>query len=322
VAIESALRTDSGHSSFRERQSVSKDLYRRGLCRSKTRRLSSHAWGSKPLVVLGALSLALVPICRSGSARPIALSDQSASAPQEPDPQVPSPAGANTAERAATKRLEINYQDGQLTIIAENASLSDIMKALRTATKMDIDLPQSGAEQHIWVNLGPGPARLVLRQLLDSTELNYVIQAAENEEDGIRSVTLTPRINSPGPTGNSPMGERAASRGIQFNGSRNNPADSENAANAESVAAPASAPSESAESAAPVASAPADETMPAPNPRAVAANQQNGVGSSGGGMSGSGSPTTEQMIQQLQSMYQQRRQIQIQQNQRPQGQNQ
>jgi hypothetical protein len=293
--------------------------------------MSSHAWMCKPLVVLGALSLALAPISRPGSertARPTALSGQSASAPQEP--QLPPPASANTVEKAATKLLRVNYEDGQLTIIAENSSLSDIMKALRAAMKMDIDLPQGGAEQHIWVNLGPGPARLVLRQLLDGTEFNYMIQAAENEGDGIRSVTLTPRINSPGPTGNPPMGERAASRGIQFNGSRNNPADSENAANAESVAAVASAPAESAapvasappESAAPVASAPADGTMPAANPRAVAANQQNGAGSSGVGMSGPNSPATDQMIQQLQSMYQQRRQIQMQQNQRQPGQNQ
>jgi len=106
-----------------------------------------------------------------------------------------------SAEKKATPPPKVSYQDGQLTIIAENALLSDILSALHTLMGAEIDLPASASSERIWVRLGPGPARKVVSELLSGTDLNFVIQGSTTDADGIQSVMLTP--HSEGGPGNS-----------------------------------------------------------------------------------------------------------------------
>jgi len=201
--------------------------------------------------------------------------------------------GAVTSERVAPKPPQITYQDGQLTIVAENSPLSEVMSALRAALGADIDLPVSVAHQRIWVRLGPGPARNVLRELLDNTELDFVIQASDSDEQGIRSVLLTVRTKTP--EAGIPGSRVATNR-------KNLPA---SPSPVEVPEQDSSAPAESA--------AVSDTAAPAASPSTDApstASKEASLSKPGGGQS-------EQMIQQLQSMYEQRRQIQMQQNQKP-----
>lgn len=280
--------------------------------------MNHPAWASKQLIVPIALALAFAPAGkpaesssrlhldrRTNGVERIALlpesSEQNSGEPQEataqPGPQL-SPA---VVEKPTIRPPQVTYQDGQLTIIAENSSLSEVMKALRVALGADIDLPAGGADQHIWVHLGPGPARRVLRDLLDGTEFNYMIQASQSDEDGIRSVMLTPRSKSAAPTANPAMPERAANRRIPASGSGEDAPGSENVANAQSVIPPTPAPAVASE--------------PSANEPASSVRVQKDAMNLSTPTSAAGAPV-DQMIQQLQSMYQQRRQIQAQQNQR------
>src|ERR1700758_1710028 len=105
-----------------------------------------------------------------------ALGQASAQESQSGGQQDPSsPPEPLTTGRMVSKPPQIIYENGQLTIVAENSPLSQVMSALRAAMGADIDLPTSVADQRMWVRLGPGPARKVLRDLLDNTELDYVI---------------------------------------------------------------------------------------------------------------------------------------------------
>lgn len=299
------------------------------LSAGKALHMTHHAWASKPLIVPIALALALAPAGKAAesSAKPhlerrtnaverMALphgsSDEISGEPQEgtaqPAPQLPTAATA--------KPPQVTYEDGQLTIIAENSALSDVMKALRSALGADIDLP-AGVDQHIWVHLGPGPARRVLRDLLDSTEFNYVLQASDSDPDGIRSVLLTPRSKSTGPeTAGSP--ERSAMR--RTPPPRTGPegasaAESENPS-PEPVASVDPAPA--ASPAAPAASPEAPAASPAAPVNVSSASLQYAPGNSASAALSPAQPTDpNQMIQTLQSMYEQRRQLQIQQNQKP-----
>ena len=144
-------------------------------------------------VVLGALVLVCLAPLFASSKIPARLPDRRAI--QDPI-QATASAQASaplTTERMVSKPPQITYDDGQLTIVAENSRLSEVMSALRAAMGADIDLPASVAGQRIWVRLGPGPARSVLRDLLDNTELDYVIQASDTDLEGIRSLSLTVR---------------------------------------------------------------------------------------------------------------------------------
>ena len=290
-----------------------------------------HAWASKQLIVLAVLALAFAPAARTAkspstfhldgktgstervSALP-APSDPNSGA-QEAARQTPQPSPTVAGEPMAKPPL-VTYEDGELTIIAENSSLSEVMKALRSSLGADVDLPANVNDQHIWVRLGPGPARRVLRDLLDGTEFNYVIQASENDPDGIRSVLLIPRSKSTGSETASPLGRTAIRRMPGHESDAQSSTDSENSA-AEPVAsvdpqqatppaspgqAPAASPANESSSSARVQNTPANFTPGDPRP----------------------TPTTDPngQIQQLQTLYEQRRQLQMQQNQRPVVQNQ
>jgi len=231
-------------------------------------------------------------------------SEPSPLAGEQQDPN--SQSGSVTADTLVSKPPQITYdEDGQLTIIAENSRLSEVMLALHAAMGADIDLPPSVARQRIWVRLGPGPARKVLRELLDNTELDYVIQASDNDPEGIRSVLLTLRTKP----GDSRVNGSQVARGT----------------NRKSLA-PGSKPTEDPDqdSPVPVESAAVSDTAPAESPttpadaQPSASNVQSATGVSEPSLTRpSPGTSSEQMIQQLQSMYEQRKKLQLQQSQKP-----
>jgi len=133
--------------------------------------------------------------------------------PQDGEVATSTPPPAS-AEKKAPSPPKVTYQDGQLTIIAENSLLSEILSALHTAMRAEIDLPASASSERIWVRLGPGPARKVVSELLSGTDLNFVIQGSMTDADGIQSVMLTPHSEAgPGNPGiSSGPQERMANR--------------------------------------------------------------------------------------------------------------
>jgi hypothetical protein len=296
-----------------------------------------HAWASKQVIVLVALALEFAPAARTAkfassfhldgktgttervSAAPMPSDHGSGGQQAAPQTAPPSPA---VAGQPTVKRPLVTYEDGELTIVAENASLSEVMKALRASLGADIDLP-ANSDQHIWVRLGPGPARKVLRDLLDSTEFNYVIQASESDPDGIRSVLLTPKSSG---AETAP----AAKPGIRWMPGHG-PDAQQIPTDAQNPAPETAAPVTPSEATAPVASAdPSQATPPAQAPDASPANGSANtarVQNTAANFTPSDprpTPATDpnEQIQQLQNLYQQRRQLQMQQNQRPAVQNQ
>jgi hypothetical protein len=214
---------------------------------------------------------------------------------------VPSPL---TPEQSVSKPPEIIYKDGQLTIVAENSLLSEVMSALRSVMGADVDLPASAASQRIWVRLGPGPARRVLRDLLDNTELNYVIQASETDTEGIRSVMLTLRSKAGEQGGPGSQMARAAGRRNQL-------------ASSTPTEVPEQESSTPSESTAAANLTPADSPVPSPSAQSVSIVPPSIPGAPQPASIKPGAGSTDQMIQQLQSMYEQRRQLQMQQNRKP-----
>ena len=270
------------------------------------------------LIALGALVLvclappftsakipAGLPDCRTGqdSNHPAPFTGNSVQSPAGEQQAPNSQAQPLTTERIVSKPPQVTYVDGQLAITAESSRLSEVMSALRAAMGTDVDLPVSVADQRIWVRLGPGPARKVLRDLLDNTELNYVIQASDSDEQGVRKVLLTLR----GKTAEQSVPGSRVARGT----SRRNLPESSSA-----VEVPDQDSSTPAESAA-VSDAAAAGSPPPTGAQSAASRVTSAPGASSPSLSRPGAGASDQMIQQLQTMYQQRRQMQIQQNQKP-----
>jgi hypothetical protein len=207
-------------------------------------------------------------------------------------------------EKSGVKHPEVTYADGKLTIVAENVALSEVLVAVRQAMGADLEIPAGAAAEHVWVHAGPGPARRILRDLLDGTDFDYVIQASEIDEDGVRSVVLALRSKTPevGVPGN--LSARGANRSV-----------------------PATVPSPEANTApdlpavedkvASVDAAPVDPPPASAGTPALANNLQSSPTNVSPVAGVAASADAEQMAQQLQNMYQQRKQLQIQQTVKP-----
>jgi len=103
-----------------------------------------------------------------------------------------------TPEQVRSGEPQVSFDGKQLTIIANNSTLSDILAAVRTSTGAEIDVPTGTSGEHLAeVRLGPGPAREVLASLLSWTDFGYIIQASDKNPQGIQSVLLVARSKTP-----------------------------------------------------------------------------------------------------------------------------
>src|SRR5947199_1817540 len=83
---------------------------------------------------------------------------------------------------------QVTYENNQLTIIASNSTLADVLRAVRKTTGADIDVP--AAPERVVTHLGPGPARDVLADLLNGSRFNYVLLGAAGNDTALTRVVL------------------------------------------------------------------------------------------------------------------------------------
>ena len=111
----------------------------------------------------------------------------------EPANSASSSADAPAPAENPVKPPMISWDGKELTIDADNSTLSEILLGIRARTGASIDMPPSTGAEKVFVHLGPAPIREVLSSLLYGTDFDYVIQASDTDERGLRSVTLTER---------------------------------------------------------------------------------------------------------------------------------
>ncbi len=97
--------------------------------------------------------------------------------------------------------IVVTYQNGQLTINTQDATLADILQAVRDRTGALIDVPQ-GANERFTRHLGPGPVISVLGSLLNESSFNYLIEEFGTDQGARVRVALSLKWsnhNAPGP---------------------------------------------------------------------------------------------------------------------------
>ncbi len=104
------------------------------------------------------------------------------------------PAAAEAVAPAAPVQPvpHVAYKDGQLTIIAENVPLSDVLHEVSRATGATLEVPAGSATERVFANIGPGSVRDVLVKLLNGTKFNYVMLGSQNTADRLQKIVLTP----------------------------------------------------------------------------------------------------------------------------------
>jgi hypothetical protein len=113
--------------------------------------------------------------------------EQAPSAVPAPPPPPPRPA------EMPPKPAKVTCNGDMLSISADNSSLDSILAQVRGCTGAKIDFPEGTGKVRSFEELGPGPVRKVLDELLSGTQYNYVIQSSDQNPAKVESVLLTMR---------------------------------------------------------------------------------------------------------------------------------
>ena len=125
-----------------------------------------------------------------------AVQPQPAPVPQQAAP-VPEP--PPTPEHGPASPAEVTFRNGQLTIVARNSTLSDVLNQVRSKTGASIDMPAAPSNDRVVGQFGPGAPRDVMAQLLNGSHFDYVMVGSPSDPAGLKKVVLTAKMNGPMP---------------------------------------------------------------------------------------------------------------------------
>jgi hypothetical protein len=108
---------------------------------------------------------------------------------EEPPPKPPDPP---TLEQMPATPPQVSYKNGALTIVAQNSTLGDILRAVHAETGATMDIPGDPTERVV-STFGPGPPREVLAKLLNGTHFNYVMLGSATNANALERVVLSPK---------------------------------------------------------------------------------------------------------------------------------
>jgi len=142
----------------------------------------------------GVFVLCLAVLC-PGTVMPASASSSQTHKKVKKPPQLPplpsgptGPVQAIPLDSIAPVPPQVSYQNAQLTIVAPNSTLGDILRAVRKQTGAEIEIPV--APERVVTRLGPGPAREVMADLLNGSRFNYVLLGSPSNDALLTRVVL------------------------------------------------------------------------------------------------------------------------------------
>ena len=138
------------------------------------------------------------------------------SPPPETEAQAP-PAPPLTPEQMPPVPPQVTYQNGRLSIVAQNSSLRDILAAVRVQTGASLEMPSGAAGERAVVRLGPGAPRDVLAALLQGSSFDYILLGSLDNPNAVQRIILSTR------GGAAPAGAPGMGTGVTGGSSPGNP---------------------------------------------------------------------------------------------------
>jgi len=121
--------------------------------------------------------------------QPKARTHRKKAAADPPAPQTPAP--PPTLEQTPPTPPQVTYANGQLTIIAQNATLSQVLRSVQSQTGASVEMPAGASNERVVGQLGPGQPRDVLNSLLNGSKFNYIILGVTGNPGEVQKVILT-----------------------------------------------------------------------------------------------------------------------------------
>jgi hypothetical protein len=117
----------------------------------------------------------------------------------EPQPQAtmtPAPEPPPTPEKGPASPPEVSFEGGQLTIVARNSTMGDVLNAVKQKTGAAVEMPVISSERVVG-RFGPGAPRDVMAQLLNGSHYNYVLIGSPADPGALNKVVLMARASGP-----------------------------------------------------------------------------------------------------------------------------
>ncbi|HWK31826.1 MAG TPA: hypothetical protein VNR20_07025 [Terriglobales bacterium] len=111
----------------------------------------------------------------------------------EPQPTPAQPVVPLRPSQMPSVPPRVSFQQGQLTVIAENSTLGDIFGAIRNATGIKIESQGGPSGDRVAAKIGPAPAKEVLLSLLQGSRYDYVMLGSLTDPELVERVILTPK---------------------------------------------------------------------------------------------------------------------------------
>ncbi len=111
-------------------------------------------------------------------------------------PETLPPPAPLTPEQMPPAPPEVTYQNGLLTIVATNSTLSDILHSVATRTGATVDAPPHLIGERVAARIGPGTPRAVLSDLLTGPRFDYILVGSDGDPNEVRRIILTPSQSS------------------------------------------------------------------------------------------------------------------------------
>jgi hypothetical protein len=127
---------------------------------------------------------------------------------QQPEPAAAAPqppAPPPTPEQGPSSPPEVSFQNGELTIVARNSTMGDVLSAVKQKTGAAVEMPAVSSERVVG-RFGPGAPRDVLAQLLNGSHYDYVLLGSPADPGALKKVLLMARASGPEPAPQQPGG--------------------------------------------------------------------------------------------------------------------
>jgi len=106
-------------------------------------------------------------------------------------PALQTPPPPPTLEQSPPAPPQVTYSNGQLTIISQNATLSQVLRSVQLQTGAYVEMPAGAASERVTGQLGPGRPCDVLNSLLNGSKFNYIILGVNGNPGAVQKVILT-----------------------------------------------------------------------------------------------------------------------------------
>ena len=101
-----------------------------------------------------------------------------------------------TPEQGPSSPPEVGFRDGELTIVARNSTMADVLAAVKQKTGAAVEMPATSSERVVG-RFGPGSPRDVMAQLLNGSHYDYVLLGSPADPRALKKVVLMARAIGP-----------------------------------------------------------------------------------------------------------------------------